>query len=44
MMDDETHVDAGTLVYICERDLKLGDGRWPPAHLILCLDYAEGRE
>ena len=43
-MDDETHVDASTLVYICERDLKFGDGRWPAAHLIVCLDYAQGRD
>ena len=33
-----THVDAGTFVYVLQRDLEFRDGRRPTAHLVLCLD------
>jgi hypothetical protein len=44
MVDDETYVNAGTRVYVCEGDLELRDGCWPTANLFVCLDYVHGRE
>jgi hypothetical protein len=39
---EKTHINAGTLVYVRERDLKFGYGRWSTAYLLVCLDYVKG--